>query len=266
MKPKIFVRYRPGASGNFIAMLLTILYQGLPDRQDWSSMHQDPSGFDRIYGSHNFKNQALDSEFFERTAYRGVRPDTVAWMQNQYKFYPTQDPIYVIPTHAMNPNSLLTAWNCTKIINILVQPADYDQIAYNFVTKYVVPDPLHTGFAGVLAEAQTQAPGMLDHVDVETFDWDNVQLACQIYRTAWRQDNDRFNNMPVAGPSFDINFNEIFTGSIGNRLDALINFVEIQVNSNNRTGGLTAISKYAGMQIKCPWKLNNFDDLGVDRS
>jgi hypothetical protein len=187
-------------------------------------------------------------------------------MQNQYKFYPTQDPIYVIPTHAMNPTSLLAAWDCTKIINILVRPAHYDQIAYNFVTKYVVPDPLHTGFAGVLAEAQTQASGRLDHVDAETFDWNDVQLACQIYRTAWHQDNDRFNNMSVPGPSFDIDFDEILTGGIGNRLDALTNFVEIKINADNRSDALTAISKYADMQIKCPWKLNNFDDLGVDRS
>lgn len=265
MKPKIFVRYRPGASGNFIATLLSILYKGLPNRSDWSDMHKDPSDFDRIYSSHNFKNQALDPEFFERTAYLGMKPDTIKWMQSQYEFYPTTDPLYIIPTHAMNPNSLLAAWDNTKIINIRTYPNNYDQIIYNFVTKYVIPDPLHTGFAGVLAEAQIQTPDVFNNISVETFDWTNVQLACQIYHTAWIQDNTRFNEMPVFGTTFDLDFFDIFTGSVSNKLDALANFVDIQVNSINLTDGLTAINKYASMQVKCPWKLSNFEYPGVDK-
>ena len=255
MKPKIFVRYRPGASGNFVAVLLSILYKGLSERTEWTDMHRDSRDFDRIYSSHNFKNQALDSEFFERTAYLGMKPDTIKWMQSQYEFYPTTDPIYIIPTHAMNPNSLLAAWDCTKIINILVQPADYDQIAYNFVTKYVIPDPLHTGFAGVLAEAQIQLPDVFNNISVETFDWANVQLACQIYRTAWEYDNLRFTKMPITGTSMDIEFNQVFTGGLVNQLNNLIKFTGIQSTPEKINDALVAINNYSSMQVRCPWNL-----------
>ena len=115
-KLKIFVRYPPGGSGHFISLLLLILYGSVTAPKEKNRAHLYA---DEINAGHDFFKQhesAWWDLFAANTQYNSNLKESTGWFQENFHFIETDQPVYVVHTHATNPEPMVLAFKNTKLI------------------------------------------------------------------------------------------------------------------------------------------------------
>lgn len=143
-KPKVFVRFFPGASGNFFSLLLHSLVEDVNVNRRYVGHIYSTE----VHNGHNFNAQygggTTEGSFQYHTRGGSNLNSSILYIRNKFRFTKTENQLYSIPTHAMDPKSLMFSFPPhrynSKLINISITPEDKDQIYYNMVTKDIIPN------------------------------------------------------------------------------------------------------------------------------
>lgn len=252
-KSKIFVRYPPGASGHFISCLILSLVKYIRIYET----HRCHRNINDINQGHDFRTQWTDK--FKNYTNTAIDLDaSVKWIKNNFRFYPTDDKLYVVHTHVINPSPLMLAFDNTKLVNICITDNDLDQICFNWVTKsvYLYPEQWKL-INNMLTRVQTKHQKLknIPHnsIDIST----DLKLVTYIQKYS-KVNNEHFNK-PVISDSYDvynINFSDIANKNLIGQLDELIEFLDIEVSAERKAAAIQMINEYADAQTVVPWKLN----------
>lgn len=211
-KPKIFVRYPPGASGNFICLLILSLSDPTVQLTEPYRAHKDRIKFDK---THNFMDQhtSLDAirETREHTGPEADLAASVIWATNKFSFKPTSDPYYVIPTHVINPQPFMKAFAHSRLVNVTVQECELPKVAALWAKKNVRDDNLTYWFNEL-------------HLPVTSTNSDIAQAFNARYRASYHQ-FVQCTPSPSKGHSMNISFESIHNGLVADRLIELTEFV-----------------------------------------
>lgn len=253
-KLKIFVRYPPGASGHFISFLILSLTKDIKLVES----HRAHKNINEINQGHNFYNQ-WTPEFNKHTQTDIDLEKSINWVRQTYDFMPTENELYVIHTHAIDPTPLMLAFDNTKLINITIKENDRDQIHYNWVTKsaYLYHEQLKM-FNTALAKMQINQ-NKLKNIPVGSINkFTDLKLVTYIQKYAMLE-SWCFNFFePVESnlySVYNINFSDIANKKIIDLLDEIINFLGIKVTQERKEEAIRLLTEYADAQTPVPWKL-----------
>ena len=256
-KPKIFIRYPPGGSGNFIALLVYSLIKDNVTLRDPYYAHAENPNTYGLY--HNWNNQHVDMTFLRYIKSADSNLDQAkTWIQNNYNFYTTPDSAYVAHTHAEYPDAIMLSCNNSKLINIVFDNSDCDQLAYNWIKKCYINHRSWAIVNGQLEFIKTKYNKLLDIPSKSMNNQTDIKLLTYIQRYATENYNVRYQTYQprVDFPKFDINFTDIASKKIIDILNNLIEFLNIPVTDKRKTNAVGLINRYADAQIPVPWKLN----------
>ena len=257
IKPKIFIRYPHGGSGHFLALLLVACVRDVHMTESHRG-HRDLYLYNRY---HNWQQQWTDQQFKNYT--NTVSVEGIDYIQQRYKFYPTPDPYYIVHTHANNPDSILSAFEQAKLINIIFTPDDIDQLAYNWIHKsYFLHREWHLMELGL--ERIKLKYNKLLHIPSGSLNNDTdpkLLTYIQKYSTDFGQEK-YLNYVPSTNaPMFNIKFSDIASKKLINSVDDLFKFLDVPIESTRKMNVINLINSYADSQITTPWKLtiNDYD-------
>lgn len=250
-KPKFFIRYPGGGSGHFLSLLLVALVRDITMTELYRG-HKDSRLYNRY---HNWQQQWNDTLFKNYT--NTVSDEGTEYIQQRYKFYPTPDPYYIVHTHATNPDSILGAFDQTRLINVTFTPDDVDQLAYNWIHKsYFLHRQWHLMELGL--EKIKSRYNKLMHVPKRSLNNEtDPKLLTYIQKYSSEYGLEKYlNYLPsTASPIFEIKFADIASKKLIESIDALIEFLTIDVEPYRRANAIKMINNYADAQITTPWKL-----------
>ena len=265
-KPKVFVRYPLGASGNFISLLLLSMVTPVKLREK----HRAHKNAYQVFQYNNLIEQwGVHSKDFAQYTFSNT-PDiditsellevATTWMTDTFKFYETPLPIHVANTHARNPDALLSAFTNTKLINIVVDDDDVSQIAYNYIYKvasYMSKNQLIVD--SFINSIRDRHQKKLLEVDLNSKD---VRLLTYLYIFSYGETGiPGFNNCTYKSNGFNLKFKDIASTRIINQLDAIAEYMGITLTDERRQNAISIINEYAGGQKIVPWNfsLNDYD-------
>jgi hypothetical protein len=244
IKPKIFIRFRPGAMGNFISTLLTSLVREI-------ELHDPLLGNEFVEGDippHNFEKQYLDEEFEYYTGGKANLERSINYFRRNFYIRDalSEDPFIPVVTHAVNPQGILSAFDNSKLINIHHTESETDQIVYNVViktvtNKYFFVMPL------LLRRFKTLHPNKLS--TVKSVDKENIHLIMYIYKFLYYHEFENFVNFSTEYPTFNITYKSIVDETIIDRLSEIADFIGVDLKKDRHDGTVDIIKKYvAGQQ------------------
>jgi hypothetical protein len=278
-KPRVFIRFFPGASGNFFSLLLHMLsHTPKPVAGFTGHIHSDD-----VYSGHNFreghfvgsKNLHTPRELNEfrskvenYTKYTNPEAplnEAVLYLTSNFRFTETDNPIYTVPTHAMDPKVLLFAYHPAKLINIQTTEADCEQIWYNTVIKQVIPNQKELITLKILEYFKTKYPEKANRPKFNRVDFSDERFLCYLYKFNSERPEGYYNtfNNFVLGTGYDylnIPFSSIDDESLADRFDELVDYMGVETDPQRKAIAKDALSKYASVQIQNPYKDLHIDD------
>jgi hypothetical protein len=256
-KPKIFVRYSPGASGHFIATLIFSLQRPLRLKNPLSG-HENA---DLLASWHNFNNQFNNTEFNRNTTIGVDLQKSTNYIKENFKFDDDANPyqFFVIHTHVVNPDPLINAYEKSKLINIVTDDDDSNQLAYNFVIKNVIPHSWQTR-KSLVEHFKNNNPNKLINLTAESIKPTDVKLLTYLEKFSQERKIKQRAFHKVNYEHFEIKWKDIVDKTLITKLDALCEYLQIELTDAKRSLATTLINQYADAQIMCPWNLT-LDDF-----
>jgi hypothetical protein len=249
-KQKIFVRYRPGASGHFVSLMILSLTKGVKLRNKFSG-HENLSD---IHSNHNLEN-VLTSNFDGRDLF-----EQITYARRTFEFYPTDNEYYIAHTHAINPDPLMLAFENTKLVNIVHQEEDKFQLAFNWVIKSAKVYGNQWDIVDTRLGFIKQNYKKLNSVPLRSADKCNTKLLTYICAIGAIDKSKQFIEYPFDSSYkdkvFTLQFADIQNKKIIAQLDALIDFLGIAVSEERKLSTIQMIHEYAESQIKVPWEMD----------
>lgn len=255
-KLKIFIRYPPGASGNFISAVVFSLIVDIQLR-DPRHAHYERQAYSRFHNWHNTFSQ--DNDDFRYTTSPNClnsMEDRCKYIQETFSFAPTHLDYYIVSTHSTDTDPLLLAFNNTRLINIEITEKDRTQIAYNWLTKFASRENNYAHIINYLKVVKHQY-GKLFHVSEKLIGLDSdPRLLTYIVQTATTNYMRDYMSFKLSSnyPILNIPFSDIANGNLVNRLDEIIDFVNIP--NLKRQNALKLINQYVNAQTPAPWNLS----------
>ena len=263
-KLKIFVRYHGGACGHFISLMILSLtksvhmiekHSGHPNSSDFMSQHNFGEQFDKKdhYLFKAVTNPSSNIKLEHRTKF----------IKLNFKFYPTEDPLYVVHTHAYDPTPLIDAFDNTRLVAITHTEEDIPQMSYNFITKNLLHDfaVQKDTFLGIVQWVQRTYNRLLD-VNPETISINSdIRLLTYIHHLRYHrmQFSDEYPNISKS-KIFKIKFEDIMNKTLIAKLDDLISFLGITVSEERKQATIQMIHEYVDNQTIIPFdiKIDSF--------
>lgn len=243
IKPKIFIRFFPGASGHFLASVIFSLCTPLDLKNPLSGHEIMPLvRSDTNIKEFLTKNTLLEDRKFleENVQFNDAGPY----------------PFFVIPSHVINPTALMFAFDNTKLINVKCKSDYFDQYIYNYVTKN--PKHFTTSFPNVFLTFKKLHPNKLTNINLENIDEHNIRLISYIYKFGWTYFYNNWQNQSLdyIDNILYIEWIDLINKNLINKLDELAEFVGIELLPERRKNAIDLIIKYADAQQTCPWRLD----------
>jgi hypothetical protein len=276
-KPKVFIRFYPGASGHFIALLLQSLTCDVTEPEDYTAHIHSPI----VYSGHNFKEQfrrKIDipghtNEFLYYLSYLSSVDAAVTYLQTNYRFTETNNIIYTIPTHATQPEKLIAAFPTnlynTKLINIEHSLTDIQQISYNNAAKGLLPwkriDLVEPAVKNILKRYPEKAKNPKFNIDESVFE--DLRFLCYLLKFTMVSPGgfyDRMSENTLSLKSSGLDYINIPFSSIDNLklisyIDDIVDYVGIETTRERKRNALNLLIKYSKAQ-----KPNPYTDLHID--
>jgi hypothetical protein len=252
-KPKIFIRFFPGASGHFLGSILFSLCTPIELN---NPLHGHENR--KIMNSNNMLGLYFQNLPYDNTD--SNLEEEIARIK-KYRFEGTPYPFFVIPTHIVNPTSALVAFKNTKLINIKHHKSDTDQLTYNDVIKS--PHFFTKTFPSCFENFKRLYPNKLVDLKLEDIKITDTKLMTYIAKNVSIRFSERFRDFPLTNVEhlYNIERGDVVNGSLVNKLDELAEFIGIEITDNRRANAIELIKKYTAAQITCPWKIdiNDYD-------
>lgn len=255
-KPKIFIRYPGGGGGTFLCLVLAALVHPLNPRQ-FASGHDDIGTYSGRY--HNFHEHLLRPDFQHKfNTWRSLDSELVDLVQGQFEFYPTFFPFYLVPVHLIRTGMIHRAIPNVKLVSVQFDESDHDQLAYNWVCKYllrfkdrnVAATKLKAvqGTYGRLRSTTAKSLGTLDNdSDKRLLTW----ISKYAVTSYW----ENFCDYTPHVPETTIQFRSLFDGSFANSIERVANELGIVYNDAGLQRAQALITQYAANQQLVPWEL-----------
>lgn len=242
--PKVFVRHIGGSGGGFIITLLRSFSTGTTHLSNAYVGHHNQEYLTSVQ-EHNFHNHGGDQVLYSTTETLENKIDHV---KKKYFFSSTDYPFFVCHTHVPDPDPLMLAFENTKLINILFEPFELDQIIYNFVTKIFLEDSKL--FAELIARLKKQIPDQFTEQDTLNSLVKNTDRMVKLVKIANQSNIKNFLNhkYEFSYPKLDIKFSDIRNKSIINQLDQIAEFVEVELTEERKYNAIQMINQYANNQ------------------
>jgi len=242
-KPKVVVRFRPGASGNLLTSVLLSLVSPIELKNPLSGH----GNFQVASESHNFEDQYLNDEFDSATSAGADLSSSVKYIKQNFfvQEKSTAFPFVPIITHAINPDSILLAFDNSRLINIHHTEQETDQILHNFVLKTLVGEFFFV-VPKLLNQFKKMYPNKLQHV--KHVDEDNIYLMMYIQKFLIQPTFNDFIQYDTAYPKLNIEWQSIIDKSIINRIEELASFVGVKLDQARYTNAVDLINKYSDAQ------------------
>jgi hypothetical protein len=255
MTTKVLVRYVGGSSGRFISLLLQSFT--LPVKLVKPNFAHYNS---EIFRNHNMTRINTGSDIYVYGGFNinpSIQDYAVNWWGENLKFNPTDEPLIVLDSHIPNPLYLLKAHTDVKLVNIVFDDNDVDQICYNFITKLGSDVNFNIGD---MVDLFSKLLSLKEPVDKS-----DIKLACWLYKYSSEQYNinQRFNYISntISNDHININFSDITNKNIINKLDEIADFIGISLPNDRRENAKELVETYTNAQVTVPWPLlrNDYD-------
>ena len=254
-KLKVFVRFNQGACGNFI----TLMALSLTKPVTLNAPNHGHMNVDDIDHNHNF-NLQFNPAFRRFTSFSPTPTieKRIRYIQSNFEFYPTENSIYVIRTHAIDPTPLIDAFDNTRLITITNTQQDISQLAYNWIIKCVIKDPTqiklierHLVYIQKTHNRLLNIPlGLLNvHTDIRLLTYINCHAR---YNNIFFTDD--YKNIHPS-KNFTIKFEDIMNKNVIAQLDDLISFLGITVSEERKQATIQMIHSYVDNQTIIPFDL-----------
>lgn len=243
-----------GASGHFMSLAIMSLVTDVELKEPFRAH----TSHDKAWYYHNYYRNFSDQKL-QKFDHDSDLEQTVKHIQQNYKFSSNIPyPFYVVNTHINNPDALLAAYDNTKLFNIVHTDNDLDQMAYNWITKTLfLYEPWETMRDYLKVIQQTH--GRLIGVDPESLTKEtDLKLLVYLQKYGLEQKHVKYCSYQPTNkhPVFTIDFQDIASKKVLNQLDALIDFLEIDVSETRRDNTVKLIEQYAEAQTPVPWAVN----------
>lgn len=263
-----FINFSNGASGHFLARLCLILFGDYDHTQEkrttYYHMHYDESDFINksdvlkpnlsrlieldffpdIYNKTNeFGCHILDSVKPNEKNFSYFRTNLLSFTGNQFDHY-------ICLMHLKNPDYILNCIKNSKLIQIISDQDDFQQLSFNFVTKLF---SVNKKVKKEMVDKWSNALGIKfdDYEDIKKLTWLHWR-----YNLSYMIEQNSY--VPEYLPVLKINFKNITSNSI---IPSLISFLEIE-NPNKVfvTRAEDFMMRYRVSQRKIPFflSLNEF--------
>ena len=259
-KLKVFVRYNPGSCGHFIALMVLSLTKPVMLK----APNHGHDNRDDINHNHNFGNQHYQhNPAFKR--YTSSDSDItlekrVRYIQLNFEFYPTEDLMYVVHTHAYDPTPLIDAFDNTRLITITTREQDLPQLSYNWITKRFLQDPSQSDILeGQLVYIQKARNQLLNIPNGSLNEHTDIRLLTYIKKSNINFTDD-YKNIH-SSKNFTIKFEDIMNKNVIAQLDDLISFLGLSPTEERKQATRQMIHSYVDNQIIIPFdvSLDAFD-------
>lgn len=257
-KTKIFIRSTHGASIHFIGAVIWCLItdskivlkekdKALFESTQINKFHN----FEKFwhYGEYQnkFQNYTLETINLE---------ESIHWMKKEVEFYPCKFDHYVAFIHAINPDSVMLAFENTRLINITYTEDDFDQMSFNWLIKTGLNNKL--ALKRNLVNVQNTYNKLKD-INPDVLDSStDLKFLTYINKLSANRGRAKLTNFQFAHhyPHFDIKFSDIMSGELVNQLTDLISFIGIDVSQERKDSVIKLINDYVAAQTLVPWKLD----------
>lgn len=268
-KPKVFIRFLPGASGNFVALMLRNMFQPVMENHIMGS-HIDSHA---VWGDHNFKMQSIgytpngkgkfgkSDEFQFHTEKNIVISDSVDYMRNTFQFYETESPLYTVPTHALNPVGMMYAFKNSKLVNIKSTVEDNDQILYNSLNKFIIPNKATNLVQNILDDFKRQYPDKKLTNKFSSVNFDDERFLFYLFKFAKIDFYKNFNEFEL-GQKYDyidLPFNKMQTMEVFDYVPRIADYIGLELKNDRKMAANKLLHEYAISQ-----KPNPYTDLHID--
>lgn len=251
-KPKIFVRYNPGASGHLMASLIYSFQKPLR-LQNPISGHEHTQ---LLSLWNNFHLQHSNDDFIRFTKPNIDLEESINYIKTQFKFEDDQNPYqyFVTHTHVLNPDPIMFAIDNSRLVNIKTTAEDADQLAYNYVIKSLVPYSWHK-LPSLFKRFQSQYPDKLKNLSIDDISKTDTKLLTYLAKFTHEKNNANRTAFQLNYDHFEIDWKDIVNKNFINKLDDLCGFLDIKLTDANRKTAANMLTQYADAQITCPWRL-----------
>ena len=248
-KPKVFIRYMPGAGGHFLGSILLSFFTPVK--------LNDP-----LSGHENRKTLGFNHTLFSylRTALYDNTEISVSEEITRIKRYIFHEyslhPFFVIPMHIINPMPALLAFENTKLVNIKHATSDLTQLVYNDVIKS--PNFFTKTFPQCFADFKRLYPNKLVDLKLADIKITDTKLMTYITRFVSIRFCERFKDFPLTNVEhlYTIEYADLNNKNLIQELDNLAEFIGIELLPERKQNAIDLIEKYTAAQIPCPWNLD----------
>lgn len=238
-KPKFVIRYAAGSGGHFVG---AVAWSLITDFEYAELIEQGGSNTKMVYEQYQNFYRFMDfgpgQQLFKK--YINELADSelaIEWFSNFIEFYENPWPAYVATCHANKPVSLLNSIPQSRLINILIDINDFDQVAWNWVLKSYIhfDDSMKTRILAPLVNnlrSQRSVKVPKNYInDLKFVAWCS-KFGMQDILTFYTQQVD------VNQPSFTIKFTDLINlrskTSLANRIDEFAEFLNIKLTDSMR--------------------------------
>jgi hypothetical protein len=242
-KPKVVVRFRPGASGNLLTSVLLSLSAPIELKNPISG-HDN---FQVASEAHNFEEQYLNDDFDNATSAGTDLIPAVEYIKQNFfvQENSTAFPFVPIITHAINPEPILLAFDNSRLVNIHHTEQETDQILHNFVLKTLVGEFFFI-VPKLLDQFKKMYPNKLQHIN--HVDEDNIHLMMYIQKFLIHPTFKDFTQYTTNYPNLNIEWKSIIDTSVINRIEELASFIGIELEQSRYNNAVELINKYSNAQ------------------
>ena len=178
--------------------------------------------------------------------------DTVRFGR-EFNSLPTPE-MYIISSHACNPEAMLRAWPTSRLINITFTPQDLDQLAFNWITKNIIQDNRQQDLAELMTLLKSQWPP--DRKPMPALDWNNTWHMTYLARWLNHSTTQRFQMVTERYPqALALKFDDIRTGCLVHQLDDIAHYCGVTLTDQRRANAELLIQEYSQAQVPVPWNL-----------
>ena len=188
------------------------------------------------------------------------------YIKSNFNFYPTEDPLYIVHTHAYDPTPLIDAFENTRLVAITHTEEDIPQMSYNFITKHMLQNfgfdqkSNYLDILNMFRWVQKTYKRLLD-VKPETISINSdIRLLTYIHSFRYhRMQSDDYPNISKS-KIFKIKFEDIMNKTLIAKLDDLISFLGITVSEERKQVTIQMIHEYVDNQTIIPFdiKIDSF--------
>jgi hypothetical protein len=252
----------PGAAGHFLSLAILSLTKDI----NLVETFRGHKNVDDINHNHNWGNQWNPMfQKFTNIDTNILLETRIRYIQQNFEFYPTDNELYVVHTHATNSDPLMMSFDNTKLINISNTDNERSQLAYNWITKSAF---LHNQWDILNAQLdliKKKHYRLLDIPQGSINEKTPIKLLTYIQTVALESIYQEFINHQFHESYKDrvltFQFSDILNKNIINQIDNLISFLGIKVSKERKDATIKMLSEYADNQTKFPWimNVNSFD-------